>query len=258
MEEKLTEAAILECLKTTIIGRKIIYQPEMPSTMDTARKEVLEGTLEGTVIITDEQTAGKGRIGRLWSSPKGCIALSVILYPEASILPSIIMVASLAVLYTIRHITGLNPMIKWPNDIMINHKKVCGILIEGGVKEGGKDHTVIGIGINVNLDPECLGEISVPATSLSNELGREVSRLELIRYLLLKIDKLYLTVRNGIAVYKEWQQNLDTLGRQVHVKMGNEIFEGVAESVERDGSLMLRMREGNLKRIVAGDVTVRY
>ncbi len=258
MAQKLTEAAIKECLSTTFTGRDVIYQQKMVSTMDTAKKEILKGALEGTVIITDKQTAGKGRIGRLWSSPKGCIALSVILYPESSILPSIIKLASLAVLYTIRNITGLNPVIKWPNDIMIKDKKVCGILVESGVREEGKGYTIIGIGVNVNLDPKRLGEVSVPATSLSNELGREVSRLELIRYLLLEIEKLYLTVRDGIPVHKEWRQNLDTLGRQVNVKMGEEIFEGVAESVKRDGSLMLRMRDGNLKRIVAGDVTIRY
>ncbi|UCE97627.1 MAG: biotin--[acetyl-CoA-carboxylase] ligase [Dehalococcoidia bacterium] len=258
MKEKLTGAAIMECLNTTIVGRKIIYQSEMPSTMDTARKEVLGGTLEGTVIITDEQTAGKGRIGRPWLSPKGCVALSVILCPEVSLLSSIIMVASLAVLYAIRDITGLNPMIKWPNDIMINDKKVCGILIESGVKEGGKDHTIIGIGINVNLDAVYLGKVSVPATSILNELGREVSRLKLIRNLLIEIDKLYLCVRNEGSLYEEWRQYLDTLGRQVYVKMGEEIFEGVAESVTRDGNLMLRTREGNLKRIIAGDVTIRY
>jgi BirA family biotin operon repressor/biotin-[acetyl-CoA-carboxylase] ligase len=258
MKEKLTEAAIMESLNTTIIGRKIIYQSEMPSTMDTARKEVLGGTLEGTVIITDEQTAGKGRIGRPWLSPKGCVALSVILYPDVSLLSSIIMVASLAVLYAIRDITGLNPMIKWPNDIMINDKKVCGILIEGGIKESGKNHAIIGIGINVNLDTAYLGKVSVPATSILNELGREVSRLKLIRNLLIKIDKLYLSLRSGIDLYKEWRQNLETLGRQVHIKMGEEVFEGVAESVTRDGNLMLRTREGNLNRIIAGDVTIRY
>ena len=88
--------------------------------------------------------------------------------------------------------------------------------------------------------------------------GREISRLELLCCLLLEIEKLYVNVRNGGSVYKEWRQNLDTLGRDVSVKMGKETCEGIAESVERDGSLMLRMKGGNLKRIIAGDITIRY
>ena len=258
MKEKLTEASIASGLDTTFVGRKIIYHSKIASTMDVARKMALEGAPEGNVVIADEQTAGKGRIGRLWSSPRGCIALSVILYPKPAYLSSLIMVASLAVMHAITDVTGLHSQIKWPNDVLINDKKVCGILAESGVQGSRGNYAIIGIGINVNLRATCLDEASLTATSLSDELGSQVSRLEIVRKLLLEIERLYISAREGEAVYQEWQQNLVTLGRPVNAKSGNNVYEGIAESVERDGSLMLRLRDGSLKRIVAGDVTLKH
>jgi len=256
VEEKITEASIARDLNTSFVGQRIIYHSKIPSTMELARREALEGALEGTAVITDEQTAGKGRIGRFWSSPKGCIALSIILYPKQAYLPSLIMVASLAVMHTIKCVTGLRSQIKWPNDVLINGKKVCGILVESGVQGGRSNYAIIGIGINVNLEAAYIGEVSLMATSLSDELGKQVSRLEIVRKLLREIERLYLSAQDGEAVYQEWRQNLETLGRSVSAKSGNDVYEGIAESVEKDGSLMLRLRDGSLKRIVAGDVTL--
>lgn len=258
MEEKLTEAFIASGLDTTFVGRNIICHSKIASTMDAAKKMALESAPEGSVIIADEQTAGKGRIGRLWSSPRGCIALSVILYPKPAYLSSLIMVASLAVMHAITDVTGLHPQIKWPNDILINGKKVCGILAESGAQANRGNYAVIGIGINVNLRATCLDEVSLTATSLSDELGGRVSRLEIVRKLLLEIERLYISAQEGEAVFREWQQNLVTLGRPVNAKSGDKVYEGIAESVERDGSLMLRLRDGSLKRIVAGDVALKH
>ena len=258
MEDKLTEASIASGLDTAFIGRRITCHSKISSTMEIAKRKALEGTPEGTVVITDEQTAGKGRTGRVWSSPRGCVALSVILYPETAYLSSLIMIASLAVMHAIEHVTGLHPKIKWPNDILINGRKVCGILVESGVQGGRSNYAVIGIGINVNLDAAYLGEVSLKATSLSGEMGKEVPRLELIRSLLFEMERLYIAARDGETVYKEWRSNLETLGRTVNAKSGDNTYEGVAESVERDGSLILRLRDGSLKRIVAGDVTLKH
>jgi len=258
VEEKLTEASIKKDLDTSFIGQRIIYRSQIPSTMKFARKEVLKGTPEGTVIIAGEQTAGEGRIGRFWSSPKGCIALSIILYPKKAYLPLLIMVASLAVLNTIKSVTGLYPKIKWPNDILINDKKVCGILVESGVRGSNDSYAIIGIGINVNLEAACIGEVSLAATSLYDELGRQVSRLQIIRKLLSEIERLCILAQDGEAVFKEWRLSLETLGKLVDVSSGNDLYEGIAESVERDGSLILRLKDGSLKRIVAGDVTLRH
>ena len=225
--------------------------------MAIARREALAGAVEGTVIIAEEQTAGKGRLERSWVSPRGCIALSVILYPDPSDLPSLVMVASLAVVKAIESVTGQKPQIKWPNDIIINGKKVCGILVESGVCDRNRIYAVIGIGINVNIETDSIGEVLLPATSLSYELGREVSRLELVKRLLVEMERLYLLAQGSGVVYQEWRDSLETLGKRVRASSGDTVYEGIAESVDRDGSLMIRRRDGSLRRFAAGDVTLR-
>ena len=225
--------------------------------MAIARREALAGAVEGTVIIAEEQTAGKGRLERSWVSPRGCIALSVILYPDPSDLPSLVMVASLAVVKAIESVTGQKPQIKWPNDIIINGKKVCGILVESGVCDRNRTYAVIGIGINVNIETDSIGEVLLPATSLSYELGREVSRLELVKRLLVEMERLYLLAQGSGVVYQEWWDSLETLGKRVRASSGDTVYEGIAESVDRDGSLMIRRRDGSLRRFAAGDVTLR-
>ncbi len=252
----LSPFSITSGLATLFVGQRVILYPRLPSTMAVAKEEALRGAAEGTVVIAEEQTAGKGRMRRIWLSPKGCVALSIILYPERVYLPSLVMAASLAVVHTITAVTGLRSQIKWPNDVLINGRKVCGIIIESGVGDNSVDYAVVGIGINVNLRIADFAEIASMATSLSDELEGEVSRLSLIRRLLAEIEPLYLSAKSSDAVYQEWQDSLVTLGRPVNAKSGNDIYEGIAESVEKDGSLILRLRDGSLKRIVAGDVTL--
>ena len=167
------------------------------------------------------------------------------------------MVASLAVAHSIEAVTHLKPRLKWPNDVLINGKKVCGILIESQGQPNTVDHAIIGIGINVNLRPDDFPEILPIATSLSHELGKEVSRITLVRNLLVEIERLYLALQAGTSISEEWRDNLVTLGRQVRVTSGETTQEGIAESVDRDGSLLFRHPDGTLIRIVAGDVTLR-
>jgi len=257
VENNLSSVSITSNLGTHIIGQKVIYYPRLTSTMAVAKQEAQLGAVEGTVVIADEQTVGRGRINRVWLSPRGNIALSVILYPRAAALPSLIMLASLAVVHGIETVTGLRSQIKWPNDVLINGKKVCGILIETSVRGKMVDYAIIGIGINVNLRLSDFPEIQSIATSLSDELGRDVSRLGLVRRLLIEIEELYLALRVDGPIYEEWRDSLVTLGKTVRVKSGKAIYEGVAESVDRDGSLLLRHSNGNLSKIVAGDATLR-
>jgi len=253
----LSPAAITTNLETRFIGQRVIYYPSLTSTMEVAKREARQGAAEGTAIIADEQTAGRGRIKRVWLSPKGSIALSVILYPDVAYLSSLVMLASLAVAHSIEAVTGLKAQVKWPNDVLINGKKVCGILIESQMRRNIVDYAIIGIGVNVNLKLSDFPEIQPIATSLSDELGRDVSRLELIRRLLVEIERLYLSLPAGGAIYEEWRDRLVTLGRNVSVTWGRTKYEGIAESVARDGSLLLRHSDGSLTKIVAGDVTLR-
>lgn len=255
-EDNLSAGAITEGLKTRFIGQKVLYYPSLTSTMEVARQVVGQGAEEGTVVIAEEQTAGKGRLKRTWLAPRGNIALSVILHPALANLPSLIMLASLAVVHSIESVTGLKAQIKWPNDVLINGKKVCGILIENEI-QGKTVAAIIGIGIDVNLRLADYPEIQSIATSLSDELGTEVSRLELIRSLLAEMENLYLALSAGGSLYEEWRDSLITLGKKVRVTGVDAVYEGTAESVDRDGSLLIRGTDGKLTRIVAGDVTLR-
>jgi len=255
--DSLSAASITSELETRFVGQRVIYYPSLTSTMGVARREAQQGAAEGTVIIADEQTAGRGRLGRVWLSPRGSIALSIILYPSLSHLPSLIMLASLAVVHSIEAVTGLKSQTKWPNDVLVNGRKVCGILIESDVQGNAVNYAIIGIGINANLRLADFPEILPIATSLSDEMGRDVSRLSIIRCLLVETERVYLALSAGGSIYEEWRDSLITLGRRVRVKTGEAIYEGVAESVARDGSLLLRGPDGSLTKIVAGDVTLR-
>ncbi|MFC1941431.1 biotin--[acetyl-CoA-carboxylase] ligase [Chloroflexota bacterium] len=257
VRDSLSSASITKDLETHFVGQRVLYYPSLISTMEVARREAQQDAVEGMVIITEEQTAGKGRLKRVWLSPRGNIALSVILYPGLSCLPSLIMLASLAVVHGIEAATGLKSQVKWPNDVLINGKKVCGILIESDVQGNTVNYTILGIGINVNLRLADFPEILPIATSLSHELGRDVSRLKVIRCLLVEIERLYLALSAGASLYEEWRDRLVTLGKKVHATVGDTVHEGIAESVARDGSLLLRGSDGSLTRIVAGDVTLR-
>jgi len=255
--DSLSAASVSKDLETRFVGQRVIYYRSLTSTMEVARREAQQGAAEGTVILADEQTAGRGRLKRAWLSPRGNIALSIILYPSLANLPSLIMLASLAVVHSIEAATGLRSQIKWPNDVLINGRKVCGILIESDVQGNTVNYSIIGIGINVNLRLADYPEILPIATSLSDELGRDVSRLNVVRCLLVAVERLYLALSAGGSIYEEWRDSMVTLGQRVRVKTDQAIYEGVAESVTSDGSLLLRGLDGSLNKIVAGDVTLR-
>jgi BirA family biotin operon repressor/biotin-[acetyl-CoA-carboxylase] ligase len=256
MDKKLSPADITVKLETEFIGHKVLAYPSLTSTNDIAKSEAKKGAREGTVVIAEEQTAGRGRIKRAWLSPRGSIALSVILHPTPAQLPSLIMVASLAVARCIDGL-GLKAQIKWPNDVLVNDKKVCGILIESDLKGDTVDYAVIGLGLNVNLDPTDFPDITDSATSLAHEVGKELSRRELIRCLLAEIEKLYLALPEGDSVFEEWQRRLGTLGKEVELITDRSRIQGVAESVARDGSLLLRQPDGKRLKVVAGDIRLR-
>jgi len=256
-EEDTSPASITGKLDTRFIGQKIIYFPQLSSTMDVARSEARQGAMEGTVIIAGEQTSGRGRIKRHWLSPPGNIALSVILHPDVSSLPYLIMIASLAVVHGIESVTGLKADIKWPNDILIDGKKVCGILIENEISGDKTARAIIGVGVNVNLGELKIQDSSIAVTSLEKEVRETVVKTHLINNLLVEMERLYLCLPNGREIFEDWQEKLVTLGKKVAVQTGSETLQGLAESVDSTGALMLRLDDGSTTRIVAGDVTLR-
>jgi BirA family transcriptional regulator, biotin operon repressor / biotin---[acetyl-CoA-carboxylase] ligase len=249
------EKLIKNGLNTRVIGREVLYYPSLPSTMDTAREKARQGAAEGTVIIAGEQTAGRGRLKRAWLAPAGNIALSAILRPETAALPYLIMIASLAVARSIERVTGLTTQIKWPNDVLTEGKKVCGILIENELKGNKIEFSIIGIGINTNLRVNDFSEIKDTAASLQNTPGGDL-RLKLTQALLRELDLIYVNLDTK-HIFEQWRKRLVTLGKKVKATSGVQVIEGVAEDVDAEGALWLRQAGGGLFKVVAGDVTLK-
>jgi BirA family transcriptional regulator, biotin operon repressor / biotin---[acetyl-CoA-carboxylase] ligase len=257
--EEYTREGVAEALGTHLIGRYIRWHETLGSTNDLAMSLAEIQVPEGTVIVAEEQTAGRGRRGSQWVSPRGGIWLSVILRPGLSLpqTPLVGFGAATAVARTLRLSTGLLARVKWPNDIVINGKKVAGILVDAGP---GAEWAVVGIGINANLPSDALPERTpYPATSLQVELGRPVDRGVLVRTLLRELEKSYDLLRSGgaLATLRRWREMADTLGRPVRVTMGETVVEGLADDVDETGALLVRRRDNTVERVVAGELTIR-
>jgi BirA family transcriptional regulator, biotin operon repressor / biotin---[acetyl-CoA-carboxylase] ligase len=253
---ELSSDLISKGLDTRIIGQKIIYYPTLSSTMDAARDKARQGALEGTIVIAGEQTAGRGRLKRSWLSPEGNIALSIILRPDTQSLPYLIMITSLASARSIENVTGQKTQIKWPNDVLIEGKKVCGILIENELKGNTVVFSVIGIGMNIGLKVTDHREIADTAASLTSHPDKNL-RLKLIQSLLTEFELLYFKLPDSHPIYEDWSNRLITLGKKVKTTWGLQVIEGAAESVDESGALYIRDEGGELRKVVAGDVTLR-
>jgi|GEM_PF-274781 len=256
-EDDISPPSIVKSLRAHFIGQNILYYPSISSTMSVAKEVAKAGAAEGTIVIAEEQTAGRGRLGRRWLSPKGSsILLSIILRPDIERLAQLGMVASVAVVRSIEKTSNLKPAIKWPNDILIDSKKVSGILIENLVEGGKVNVTIVGIGMNVKLDPSLFPDISSQATSLHIESARKISRREILLQLLEEFEQLYQELPQGEPIYEAWLGYMETLGKFIRVKWGDNIEQGYVESINPDGSLTLRRSDGSLLTLVAGEVTL--
>ena len=259
--DQLSEPIITEGLATAILGCRVLYYSTTGSTMDEAKKAALRNAPEGTLVVADEQSAGRGRFQRSWVSPQGVnLYLSVILRPSKDHASQLGMMASLALARALGSISNdrCHVTIKWPNDLRIGNKKVAGILIESSLsEEPARNFSIIGIGVNVNFDPSDYPEIRDLATSLQSELGHSIPRISLLKAIMEEIEELYFLIRLGGSVQEEWSSFIDTLGQDICVAIGEEIYEGYAQGVTEDGSLIIRLRDGSLKVLAAGEVTLR-
>ena len=211
------------------------------------------------MVVAEVQTAGRGRLDRSWWAPPGSsLLLSLLLRP--SVLPlqaqRLTMVCSLAVCDAIAEVAGLQAQIKWPNDVLVAGRKVCGILTELDVLEQRLRYAIVGIGINVNVDFTGAPRLMTPATSLSSEAGRAVPRLGLLCALLASIERRYTSLCEGRSFHQEWAQRMATLGHTVHVTGATERWSGLAVAVDEDGALLVRGKDGGVRRVLAGDVTL--
>ena len=260
MDVKLTWETLSASLTTALLGHTLYMYPSTDSTNSRAVELAQAGTPDGTLVLTDEQTVGRGRLGRKWLAPPGSsLLLSLVLHPnlQPRQIQRLAMITSLASCRAIRKITGLEVRVKWPNDLQISGCKVGGMLCEAGLSGQRLAFVVVGLGINVNLSPANLGQLLTPATSLSHELGHEVERLPLLCALLEDLEIAYLRLSSGWLPHEVWRNHLATLGQQVQVGVPDQVITGLAEDVDADGALLVRQSDGSLATILAGDVTLR-
>lgn len=249
--------ALEDALTTGSVGRRILYYTSTSSTMDVARAEADADAIEGTVVLAEEQTAGRGRFGRAWVSPAGKnLYLTIILRPAIDRLRQLGIITPLAVCLAIEETTSLTPQIKWPNDVLLSGRKVCGILIETEFSGAEPRYALVGPGINVNFEIDPSSEIAAIATSIKQELGAEASREAVLAAFLNHLEALY-TAPDPRAVVEAWKSRLETLGRDVTLTFRDEAFSGRAEDVDDAGNLVLRLTDGSLLTFEAGEVSLR-
>jgi BirA family biotin operon repressor/biotin-[acetyl-CoA-carboxylase] ligase len=254
--DKLLPAEVQFNLNTKILGKKILHYDSIGSTMDEAFKLGSEGASEGTVVVSETQTKGRGRLGRSWASPKGKgIYLSVILRPDfaPNEIACLTLLCAVAVSEAIKNICGITAYIKWPNDLLVNYKKVAGILTELNAETDRIKFVVIGIGINVNTLKSHLPEGS---TSLYLAVHHTVARIELTQEVLRRIEKRYLELKTkGFnPTIEKWKELSFTLNKFVRVIDASGTTEGEAIGVDRDGGLLIRKNSGIVVKKMAGDV----
>lgn len=255
--DKLLAQEIRWNLKTKIIGKKVYSYQTIDSTNDRAYQLADSGEEEGAIVVAEQQSKGKGRMGRKWSSPKGGIYLSLILKPK--LLPTEIskltLVAAVSVAKAIRGATGLECLIKWPNDILINKNKLCGILTELKAEQDLTIFVILGIGINVNTKPSLLPK---NATSILKELGRDFSKIELTKILLKNLEEYYFLFKENKFkdIIDEWRNLSTTLGKRIKVIDKTRTIEGQAIDIDEGGALVVRLDSGFNERVLAGDVVL--
>ena len=246
-------------LNTSEFGNNLHYLVQTTSTMDDARRLADDGAPHGTVVVADEQTAGRGTKGRIWVSPSGqSIHTTLIVRPTIEQLKRLSIVSPVATTDAVRETTPLQPTIKWPNDIQMEHRKMGGILIEADWGAGQPHYALVGIGLNVNFDPAPWAtEIDRPATSLMIELGARQQREPVFAALLNAFEQRFNQAESP-ELHEAWTSRLDTLGQKVTVTLANgEAIRGTAVEVDEAGALILETEEGQQRTFIAGEVTLR-
>jgi BirA family biotin operon repressor/biotin-[acetyl-CoA-carboxylase] ligase len=262
VDELLQPDLLKKRLAHSIFSTSIHYQASIDSTNALARMLAGQGAPEGTLVITEEQTAGRGRRGKSWVSPAGAnLLFSVLLRPamEGERVFVLTMVLALAALKAVQRVAGLRAMIKWPNDLYVGTKKLAGVLTEFSMRGKQVDWAVLGMGTNVGWHPEVPEGGGAPATSLLEETGQRVSRNDLLFEILTGFETLYRDVVRGDmkALYQEWNQHCLVLGKAVVIESERERIEGRALRIDDFGALIIEDAKGVQRRIITGEVSLR-
>jgi BirA family biotin operon repressor/biotin-[acetyl-CoA-carboxylase] ligase len=261
--DDLNPDAVKEGLGQSLFATNVIYHETLDSTNILARKLASAGAPDGTIIITEEQTAGRGRRGRSWLSPgRANLTFSVLLRPALIVdkVFTLTMILALACVEAVQKKTGLSCMIKWPNDIYVGGKKLSGILTEFAARDRRVEWVVLGLGLNVNWYPAEGETMSRLATSIQAETGKTVSRNELLVEILMQFEVYYNDVLSGRIeeVYERWNDFSLVLGKQVVIESDQTKITGKALRIDQDGALIIEDGEGKEQKIIHGDVSLRF
>lgn len=258
--EKVSPDEIFLTLKTERLGRNVRYEETVASTQPIARRLAGEGAAEGTIVTCEEQTAGKGRLSRNWHSPKSSgIWMSLILRPEIPFqdAPQLTLVAAAAIARAVEKETAIKPEIKWPNDLLINRRKITGILTELQAESDRIHSVIIGIGMNINQDSaDFPAELKEIATSLYAETGQKFNRARLISSILFEFETLYgQFLKEGfLPVKRIWESYAVSLGKEIKATLVNGVIRGTAAGITDEGVLLLEDHDGKVHSIYSADI----
>ena len=261
--EYISAEEITTDLNTQYIGKKLYVYNEVSSTNTLAKFLSMNGGEHGNVIISEKQTDARGRSGKAWESPIGGVWLSIILQPNVdySKLPLITLSTGVAVAKTLERIGIEEPEIKWPNDIMINGKKVCGILTEAVTKFNTIESVIVGVGIDANLNiddfPE---ELQEGTTTLQEELGEKGNENEIIKIFFEEFEKIFeLFIGGGYEeILKEWRKHSYTIGKIVEVREPfNKYYDGYVVGIGKEGALIVEKIDGTLEKVISGECIIK-
>jgi BirA family biotin operon repressor/biotin-[acetyl-CoA-carboxylase] ligase len=257
--DKLLPAEVLQGLQARLLKGPVHYFETLDSTNNLAKELAARGAPEGIVVVAEAQTGGRGRLGREWDSPPGLgLYVSLVLRPmlPPMDLPQITLTTAVAVARAVRRVAGVAPGIKWPNDLILNGKKLGGVLTEMETESDRIRHVVVGLGLNVN-NPGFPPELAATATSLTLATGGAFSRVDLLKAWLEEFDGLYDRFLNqGFGeILEEWKEFAVTLGRPVTVRQGPREISGLALDVAPDGALLLRTADREIVRVISGEIT---
>ena len=254
------ETTIADQIHTKWAGKTVHFAKETDSTNLWIKRLAKEGASEGTLALAEFQSAGRGRLGRSWEVPEGTsVMMSILLRPkfEPQYAPTLTLVMGMAVAKAVKNL-GFDVSIKWPNDVVVSHKKICGILTEMGVRDGKIDYAVIGVGINVNIK-EFPEEMADKATSLYLESGREFDRSQIPGLVMEAFEKYYekfAATCDLSGLKEEYESILANYNQPVRV-LAKEPYEGVARGITDGGELLVEKTDGTIVAVSAGEVSVR-
>ncbi len=257
--DKLYPWEIGRYLHTDFVGKNILYKETVGSTNAFAFKLALEDAPEGACVIAEAQETGRGRLNRAWFSPAGKnLYLSVVLRPRvhpSNVYP-VTFISSLAVHDTVEDLTGMKPTLKWPNDVLINEKKICGTLLELSTEADMVRFVIVGIGLNINMKETEIDEgLRQKATSLSIEAKKVYERAHVCGILLSNLEKYYLLfkLRGESEICGAWEERAGIKGKYMEITQMGETYKGISEGVDSKGAMLLNI-DGKTQRIIAGDV----